>query len=73
MKDKWVLKSKTVWGMIIVVIPMVLALFNLPALPDMGAIADAGINFIDNINEIVGFLLIAWGRYTAGGTRLVMS
>ena len=73
MKDKFFLKSKTLWGGLIVFLPVLLGTFGVDIPDNLPVLGEAGASFLDATNEIVGALLIAWGRYTAGGTRLVVS
>lgn len=72
--EKWFLKSKTIWGALIGFLP---GLFTLvagePVDPElMASTKAAGESFItaawglvDAANELVGAVLVVWGRLTA--------
>lgn len=72
MREKWFLKSKTVWGAIIVFLPALLTLLGVESPLPLDSVAQAGLDMINAINEIVGLILIAIGRYDAPGVRLTI-
>jgi len=72
-RDKFFLKSRSVWGILITFAPMLASLVGVEPPPNLPAIADAGLSLLNSVNELIGFGLIAWGRYAAPGVRLVVA
>ncbi len=70
--DKIFIKSKTLWGVLIGIVPLLATAAGMEA-PDLGAISQAGLNFLDAVNELVGAALVLWGRWGAPGVRLTLS
>lgn len=70
-KSKFFLKSLTVWGAIVGILPGLLAAFGVAVPPDLIAEADAWfkllINGGDQVNEAVGGFMVVVGRWRAGG------
>lgn len=66
MHEKFFLKSKSVWGIIIVALPQLWALF--PGLPqfDVDTASQSFNTIMDSLNEIIGAILIIKGRIDAG-------
>ncbi len=71
-QNKIFLKSKTLWGVLIGIVPLVAVGLGMEA-PDLSGLAQAGFDFINTFNEFVGVILILWGRWDAPGTRLTLS
>ncbi len=71
-QNKVFLKSKTLWGVVIGIVPLMAAAFGMEP-PDLSGLSQAGLNFINTFNELVGFVLILWGRWAAPGVRLTLS
>jgi hypothetical protein len=73
MEEKWLLKSKTIWGAIIGFLPSIFTLFGVEFDPSVAGSAQvAGESLInslfgvfDSFNEVVGAGLVVWGRLTA--------
>ena len=69
MHSKFFLKSKSVWGIIIVALPQLWLLF--PGLPtfDVNTASQSFNTVMDSLNEIIGVILILKGRIDAGKTE----
>lgn len=73
MEEKWLLKSKTIWGAIIGFLPSVFTLFGVDFDPSVaGSAQAAGESLISSLfgvfndfNEVVGAVLVVWGRLAA--------
>ncbi len=70
--NKIFIKSKTLWGVVIGIVPLIASLVGVEA-PDLGGILQVGLNFLDAANELVGAALVLWGRWGAPGVRLTLS
>ena len=68
-RQKWFLKSRTLWGALIAFVPTVFATLGLGDIQDLPFINDSGLQVIDALNELVGLGLVAWARYSDGGTQ----
>ena len=70
-KSKFFLKSLTVWGAIVGILPGLLAAFGVTIPPDLISEADGLfkllINGGDQVNEAVGGLMVLVGRWRVGG------
>ena len=70
-KSKFFLKSLTVWGAIVGILPGLLAAFGVTIPPDLIADADAWVKLLinggDQVNEAVGGLMVLVGRWRVGG------
>ena len=66
MHEKFFLKSKSVWGIIIVALPQLWLVF--PELPtfDINTASESFNTLMDSMNEIIGVILIIKGRIDAG-------
>ena len=66
MHSKFFLKSKSVWGIIIVALPQLWLIF--PELPqfDINTASQSFNTVMDSLNEIIGVILIIKGRIDAG-------
>jgi hypothetical protein len=66
MNSKFFLKSKSVWGIIIVALPQLWLIF--PGLPafDLATASQSFNTVLDSLNEIIGVILIIKGRIDAG-------
>lgn len=66
---KWFLASRTIWGLIIVVAPNLLSAFGLDLSPEaLGNLNDHVLAMLSAANEVVGILLVLWGRSGAAST-----
>jgi hypothetical protein len=64
MENKLFLKSKTIWGVIVMALPMLLPAFGVSlAADDTTLITSTG----DLVLQTVGALLAVYGRFKAGG------
>ena len=72
-KSKFFLKSLTVWGAIVGILPGLLAAFGVTIPPDLIVDADAWvkllINGADQVNEALGGIMVLVGRWRAGGLK----
>ena len=67
---KWFLKSKTIWGIIMMIAPQALPLAALVGIPVMeGDVSLLG-NFGESALSTVGAGLAIFGRFKAGGISL---
>lgn len=66
-QEKWMLKSKTVWGVILMGVPTLLTVFGV-SLPE-GSIENAD-TLAKHAIEAIGAALALYGRFAAGGVRL---
>ena len=71
--DKFLLKSRTYWGSAIIAIPIILKWFGVEIPTDLGSIEAAGLAWLDATNEIIGVLVVLYGRYNAPGVRLTVT
>jgi len=66
--DKWFLKSKTIWGGLILAVPALVEAFGVDLsaeeITDLGSTVTA---LLDHLHWLVGFGLVWWGRQTAAG------
>ena len=71
MQQKTILRSKTIVGGILMLIPAVFALFGLepPTEAEMRSLQDHALLLLEHGGSVVGFLMVLWGRFTAA-TRL---
>ena len=69
MESKFFLKSKSVWGIIIVALPQLWLIF--PGLPqfDINTASQRFNTLMYSMNEIIGVILILKGRIDAGKTE----
>ena len=59
---KWILKSRTVWGVILTVLGLFL---DASVLTDVATAGDSILGLLPEITEVVGILLTLYGRITA--------
>jgi hypothetical protein len=75
MESKFILKSMTIWGLIIAVLPSLAKLLGYDMSPDEAqAVAGAGdslLSHVEGIMEAVGIVLAAWGRVRASSALSV--
>ncbi len=71
--DKIFIKSKTLWGVLIGFVPLIATALGIEPPAELGALGQTGLDFLDATNELIGVLLVLWGRYTAPGVRLTLS
>ncbi len=65
-QSKWIVKSKTLWGAIIMALPVLGPALGLDLSPeDVTSIGEEGAGFIDKAFGAVGALLVIWGRVSA--------
>ena len=71
MQQKTILRSKTIIGGILMLIPAVFALLGLesPTEAEMRSLQDHIFLLVEHGGSAVGFLMVLWGRLTAA-TRL---
>jgi hypothetical protein len=67
METKFILKSKTVWGAILMLVPTVFVLLGLdaPSPDELAGAKAAGEQILLLGTELVGFALAIWGRMAA--------
>ncbi len=65
--DKFFLRSKTIFGALILLINPLLALFGIEPLAadQVAGMGDQIVVVLDSLNEIVGLVLVVWGRVSA--------
>lgn len=68
-QDKFVLKSKTVWGVILMVAPTLLGLVGVQFPEDMANDLD---QIIVGAIEVIGMALALWGRWNATTSLTVL-
>ncbi len=73
MNNKWFLKSKTLWGGIIAFLPAFLNVVGLQLPIDAETLGTIGLEFLSSANEVIGVVLLIWGRWSAPGTRLTFT
>ena len=64
------LGSKTIWGLIIAVLPTALAKFNLQ-ITDVAAFAAGSEQLVNDVTALVGTALAVYGRARATGSLIV--
>ena len=64
MQSKWIGKSLTVWGGIVLILPGLAQLFGTD-IGDTSGLDSAGQSIIMGISEAVGFLMVVAGRVRA--------
>ena len=65
--EKFFLKSKTIWGIIVMIIPSLGPLLGISFGADEAAlITQTG----DSVISAFGALLATWGRFAAGGIKI---
>lgn len=72
MREKWFVKSKTLWGAIIAALPGLLAVAGVQLPVDPDTLLSAGMDLLDALNEVAGLVLLIIGRYDAPNTRLTL-
>lgn len=71
MDSKGILKSITAWGGIVMILPAVLKLFGIDVTPaEVQSGWDTLMAMVNNGAEFVGFVMVIYGRWKAGGIRL---
>jgi hypothetical protein len=64
--DKWMVQSKTLWGVLLLALPGLSATFNWNIAPsDLAGLEPAMASLVDSAEVIVGIGLAVWGRLTA--------
>ena len=64
MQSKWVGKSLTVWGGLVLILPGLAQLFGLD-IGDTSGLDSAGQSIIMGLSEVVGFIMVVVGRFRA--------
>jgi hypothetical protein len=64
MESKWIAKSLTIWGGIVVALPGLAAIIGLE-LPDVEVLQSAGVAVIEGAATIVGLVMVVIGRLRA--------
>ena len=70
MESKWVGKSLTVWGGLVMILPGLAQLIGLE-IGNVQAIGEAGSSVIVGISEVVGFVMVVLGRVRANTGKQV--
>jgi hypothetical protein len=65
--DKFFLRSKTIWGALIMLVNPTLSMFGIDSLPadQLASLSDHVLAAMDNLSTIVGLVLVIYGRFTA--------
>jgi hypothetical protein len=66
MKTKFFLKSMTVWGGILAVLPAIWATLGIDPIFTAEEIGEPVKQFLLVAQEVVGLILVIWGRFRAG-------
>lgn len=72
-QSKWIAKSKTLWGAIIMAVPVVAPVVGIDLSPEATQeVADAGVSVIEAAFAVIGGALVIIGRLTAAATATVL-
>lgn len=70
MDSKWVGKSLTVWGGVVLLLPVLASVFGIE-IGGVEGIAAAGVSIIEGIAAIIGFVMVVLGRLRANDGKPV--
>lgn len=70
MESKWVGKSLTVWGGVVLLLPVLASVFGIE-IGGVEGIAAAGVSIIEGIAAIAGFVMVVLGRLRANDGKPV--